>query len=343
MNSAAGGGAKIVRYSTPYALAGRFGPQKRQRSVVLKLTLLNSMRKAIFAASLLLSIRAVTAESLRFRMEAAGVPAARFTAAELSREITSYAVSEDDPFLIAYYEDHGSQVLEGPLHIIRYSRRTGELRRADVSKAAACPWPAAAERIREHAGLIYLDTHLSPSAGCLLVLDSALSVMIVRNGFLLGAIGSDYAIVERSEIHFQAIHPLRIEAYDLKNQRSIALYPPEGDRFRAAYSELLRKYMSMDWCREHNAPCDPGYFDTGADHWSVNETAKVFAFEAGFASRGFGDAAAARVPSRQVIYVFRESQGAWQYREFEPADLQARFGVETIEELVRQKPLAPFQ
>ena len=296
-------------------------------------------REAIVAFALLLSASA-EGETLRDKLEAASVPVAKFAAGELSRKITSYAVSNGDPFLIAYYEDHGSGSLQGPLHLLRYSRKTEELRRMDVKRDVA----GAATNIRERGDYIFVDTHYGPSAGVLLVFDAGLSVEAELGGWLLGTMGSDYAIIELSEMHFQPVEPLRIEAYDLKNRRSLRIYPYEGDRFRKEYSELLGKYLSMDWCRIHNSSCKPDVFNT----WpptplTISESARVFGFQTEFHSDGFGDAASAYVRSRKVVYVFRENQGIWQHREFDPAELPGRFGVESIEELVRRKPLAAFQ
>ena len=300
--------------------------------------------RIVLAASLLLLGRGGTAQSLREKLAAAEVPLDRFTAAELASGITSYAVSVD-PYIIAYYEDHGSEVLQGPLHIIQYSRKTKKLWRAEVTSAPpGCREAGAVMRIRAQGDFIYVDTHLGPSAGCLLVLGSDLSIKAGLAGWLRATIASDYAIIEQNEIHFQAISPLHLAAYDLWHARLLPLYPPEGDAFRQQYSDSLRKYLSLDWCRIHNAPCDPENFDVLAPAAvTVNESARVFGFQTEFDSDGFGDAAAVHVAKRSVVYVYREHQGVWEHREFDPPELPRRFGIGTVEELVLYKPSAAFQ
>jgi hypothetical protein len=45
----------------------------------------------------------------------------------------------------------------------------------------------------------------------------------------------------------------------------------------------------------------------------------------------------------EVAYIFRKRAGEWQYREFNPAQLQNLFGVSNIGELVMRMPDAPFE
>ena len=65
-----------------------------------------------------------------------------------------------------------------------------------------------ATRIRAHLGTIYIDTHINPSAGCVIVLPSKLTLKTAISGCLLGFI-ADYAIVRGSEVHCAAVHPAR--------------------------------------------------------------------------------------------------------------------------------------
>src|SRR4051812_20840508 len=54
------------------------------------------------------------AETLQDALRDANVPARQFPTAELERKITSYAISNNDPFLLAYYADDGSGRLRAP-------------------------------------------------------------------------------------------------------------------------------------------------------------------------------------------------------------------------------------
>lgn len=292
----------------------------------------------------------ISAESLAETLLASKIPIQKFTEQELRQEIASYAISEDDPFLLAYYVDDRLGGLQPPLHVIRFARRTEELRRADLTDIGALfqgdvrmNCLGSALRIREDHGTIYIETHLTPSAGCIIVLSPVLSFKTALSGWLLGFLGSDYAIVRRSEIHFQSVHPLHIGVLDLKRNRSVEVYPPKEDNLRREYSQLIQPHITKQWCMDNNAPCDPENFDTELNGGlAVNETARVFGFEATFDASGFGESAEKQVRPRTVTYIFRERGGKWQYREFDPAELRRRFGVLGLQELVTRNPGAVF-
>src|SRR6185369_9736948 len=121
------------------------------------------------------------------------------------------------------------------------------------------------------------------------------------------------------------------------------VYPYKDDMQRPDFSRLLRPHISGKWCAENNAECDPENFETNlVGQLALNETAKVFGFEAEFSPSGFGDIAQKQVPSRTVVYVFHERGGKWEHREFEPRQLQALFGVTNVRDLVGQQPNVPF-
>ena len=307
---------------------------------------------AVGTLLLLCGFRALAAETLGETLGAANVPTREFSGPELRQNITSYAIARGDPFLLAYYVDDGSGRLQPPLHVIRYSRGTEDLRRADLRDIAALfqglvqmDCLGSALGVREYRDTFYIETHGGPSAGCVVVLSSALSIKAALSGWLLGLVGPDYAILRGSEIHFMSVTPLHVEVYDLKRNRTVEVYPLKEDGLRRQYSRsIIRAGISEKWCMENNAQCDPGNFDTEVKGGlAVNEAAKVFGFEAEFDAAGFGDGGQRQAPPRSVVYVFREHDGAWQHREFEPAQLRGRFGVSSIQELVAQNPLAAFE
>jgi hypothetical protein len=199
-------------------------------------------------------------------------------------------------------------------------------------------------RVREYLDTIYVETHASPSAVCAIVLSSGLSFQTVLPGGLLGFLGADYAILQRGEIHFMSVSPMHIEVFDLKRKQLVEVYPYKDDTQRRQFSNLIGPYIVPDWCRDHNAACDPENFDASLGGEIVlNEAAKVFGFEAEFDSAGFGDAAEKQVPTRTVAYIFRERGGIWEHREFQPGQLQSLFGVMSIQDLVGKKPNAAFE
>jgi hypothetical protein len=297
-------------------------------------------------AGLLLSLCGLCglgAETLEDALRAAGVPTGRFAALELSQKIASYAISKDEPFLLAYYTDNGSGRLKLPLHVIRYSRATGDLRQADLQNVGGMDWPGDALRIREHSDAIYIETHLTPSAGLVIVLSSDLSFEAALSGWVVGLLGADYAIVQRSETHFASVHPLHIDVFDLKRNRLTQVYPFADDPVRRQFARLLRPHIVTQWCMTHNAQCDPRNFDAGLDgQAAVDEKSVVFGFAASFDAEGFGEAAQNQVGPQSAVYIFRLRGGTWEHRVFRPGQLQPLFGVTSIAELVSEKPDAAF-
>jgi hypothetical protein len=269
----------------------------------------------------------------------------------LAAKITSYAISGDNPFLLAYYVDDGTGFLKLPLHVIRYDRGTRDLRRADLRNIDALlqgklplDCLGSALLIRESGGLIYIDTHGGPSAGCVIVLSSTLAYKTAASGGLLGTIGADYAILQGSEIHFMSVHPLRIEVLDLKRNQSAQVYPYGDDPQRIQFSHSIQPHISEKWCIEANAQCDSENFDTDLPgKLIVNEPAKVFGFLAQFDAGGFGDAAEKQVTPRTVAYIFRERGGRWEHREFDGSQLQRLLRGTNLDQLISQNPDLPFQ
>jgi hypothetical protein len=130
-----------------------------------------------------------SAQTLYDTLRAADVPIQSLPATELNAKITSYAISNGDPFLLAYYDDDGSGFLRPPLHVIRYSLAPADLRFTDLRDITALfrdeihmDCLGSATVIREYGDTIYIDTHVNPSAGCLIMLSSKLDFKIALSG-----------------------------------------------------------------------------------------------------------------------------------------------------------------
>lgn len=282
------------------------------------------------------------------------MPTTGIAAAELRKEIASYAVNEGNPFLIAYYKSTGTSIQSVPLHVIRYDRSSNSLARAttrtadaaftDLSPLARGDCLGSALRISERYGRIYLDTHIGPSAGCVLVFSRQLSLEAALSGALVAVLDSDCAVLEENEIHFASVSPLHLKVIDFKRHSTSRIYPPPSDHFRDQYSERLRTHMpSHRWCAQTNSQCDPLNFDCELD-WpvAVDATSKSFAFIAQFDSGGFGPAAARYVSPERVSYIYRLEDGHWKHTEAPTADLRQTWNVTTLDELVSLPSSALF-
>ena len=193
------------------------------------------------------------------------------------------------------------------------------------------------------ADVIYIDTHLNPSAGCVIVLSSTLAYKAAASGGLLALVGADYTIVAGSEIHLMSVHPMHIEILDVKPNQSTQVYPYKDDPQRRQFSLLIEPHISEKWCIEANAQCDPDNFDVDLQgNVIVNEAAKAFGFLAKFDAGGFGDTAEKQVTPRTVAYIFRERGGRWEHREFGGSRLQRLLSGTSFDQLVAANPDSLF-
>ncbi len=303
----------------------------------------------LIAVALLL-VGPVAAGTLGDTLREAKVPLDAFSAAEIGRPITSYAIATGDPFLLAYYVDDGSGRLAAPLRILGYWRRTKQIRRGELSRVTALSQGAtpagclgSALSIRESAGVVLLETHLSPSAGCLILLDSQLRLDSAFGGWIVAQLSPLHLLLRASEVHFLPVHPVRLQVLDLVTRSTEDIYPSLRDELRAQYSRLIRDRISPQWCMDHNAQCDPENFDveiTGAV--ASNERARVFGFRARFDATGFGESVTSRVPPQNVVYLFRHDGAHWRYHEFTDAEFQRRFGTSDLEQFILRTPEAAF-
>jgi hypothetical protein len=269
-------------------------------------------------------IHPVHAETLGGVLSAHNVPLANVPDREQRREIVGFAIAESDSlFLIAYY-DGGSNVMPPVLHVLRYDVEHHHLRRADlrgldrsfddfdqVMSQIPDTCMRSAEDISERNGLIAIETHINPSAGCLLILNQDLSFSAGLWGWVIGSINGQL-IVQEDTVHWASTHPARLFVYDPQRKKATHIYPAENDRARQEFSAALRNALPPnEWCMQKNNPCDPETFDTDIDHFAVDQGANEFSFDAVMNPDGFGDKAEKTIPARTVRYVCRLRNGKW--------------------------------
>src|SRR5579864_1754262 len=205
----------------------------------------------------------------------------------LDKRITSGAELDDtSQFVIAYYVDDGSGLLNSPLFLERYDRGSKELRSAILGAAPtqkeANPCNGSVLNINAVGRRLILDTHINPSAGCLLVVSPELKLEESLFGWFLGRLGEDELIYHRSEIHFAPVHPLEIAFHDLRTKRDYTIFPRKPDpAIRRARIAQLKEFYSTrkSWCKKWDDPCDAEQFDSDLDgDVATNEAEHAVAF-----------------------------------------------------------------
>jgi len=254
-----------------------------------------------------------------------GIPLGGLTEHERQQAITSFAVSKDGPvFLLAYYDYAGPDALPPLIHVFRFDKTTGHASRGalrdtdiriDPSLGEIAKIPGiclgAALSVSEENELIAIDTHINPSAGCVLLLGGDLHFKAALPGWLLGRVGNQL-IIEGNMMHFAPTSPESLGIFDPERKQLIPIYPGADDAKRREFSKLLQEHLpSESWCQEFNNPCDPKNFTTGITNVKVDAVRNAFSFEATMSANGFGKDVEAVVRPQRVRYECVFKNGLW--------------------------------
>jgi len=247
-------------------------------------------------------------------------------------------------FVIAYYADDASGLLKAPIHFARYDRTKGVWDFADVTDGSveglqgACFGSVLS--IRVVAGFYVVDTHISPSAGCLLVLSADMKVQAKFFGWYLGHLGDRILVYHRNQVHFAPVHPAEIATFDLQSKKDTVIFPPKPDQqVRLDLIAALDAFYTShpDYCQQNNDPCDPEYFDSSLEGEIVTDNREhAVAFVISYEVQGYGQSKEKPSGPPKVVYVYRHvnDEAKLEYREILIDDLQARYGAASLKRLV---------
>jgi hypothetical protein len=307
----------------------------------------------LLTLSPVLSAALTLPNTLREALNAKHLPIAEAKLANLDKKITSWAELDDaNQYVIAYYLDDGTGRLQPPLYLGRYDKKRGEWKSAALSDTepgdAGVDTPCFGSVLNVHAAgsRLFLDTHINPSAGCLIVLSPEFKLEASLYGWLVGRIGEDRLVYHRSEVHFAPVHPAEIALFDLRTKRDVTIFPPKPDSpIRQARAQQLRDFYKGNekWCQENDDPCEPEDFDSEVQEPVVTsdaEAAVAFLVSYEQIQMARGDLQKPSGP-KDVLYVYRRvnDQGKMEYREMLLSEAKARFGDVTLENLVQPEVL----
>lgn len=295
----------------------------------------------------MLAVSTTNAQTLRDALMQRQLPLAASNLPNLDQKITSGAELDDaNQFAIAYYLDDGTGTLNRPLFIDRYNRgsatwQSGKLGDAGAGSAQIdTPCYGSVLDITPLGDQLLLETHINPSAGCVLIVSKDLQSTAQLYGWLLGHFDDGAIIYERSQVHFATVHPAEVAVYDEKTKKDFNLFPPKRDSpVRARLASKLREFFRthQDYCRKANDPCDPKTFDSEvSEKTAVDGREHAVAFEVSYELQGFGQDVQKPVGPTRVIYVFRNAndEAKVEYRELLPEEILTRFGDVSLKELV---------
>ena len=255
-----------------------------------------------------------------------------------------------DEGLAAYYlTGWNGEQLPRSIWISRLNKRTGQWQRGLLPTLQVqvlytmtdCRGPI--NRFDKNAGHYYLGLDLTPSAGCILVLNQDLSVDNVLAGVIETFLPSGSLLYLGDMVHFADVHPETLWAYDPRKGVSTQLYPQSDDPFRAAFSARLAKAMNEQQCNTNNWGCDPSRFTSAIDlPIAVNDETGSFAFHVHLDPEGFVTYEEAQDSGHwdddEYVYVYQLSPLRW--REFSLYDLKPKFGTDSLKDLLTPERLA---
>lgn len=271
----------------------------------------------------------------------------------LDKRITSGAELKDATrFVIAYYVYDPTERLNPPMFIDLYDRRTEQWRSSSIESATA-RWRdmnvgclGSVLGIRASSDFLLLDTHLSPSAGCVLILSHELKLTGSLCGWVLAELGEDEVIYERSQVHFAPVHPTEIALYDLRTGKDVTVFPNKTYQAirQARIAQLMEFYKTHgEWCRENNDPCDPEQFDSELENGlATDDREKSIAFSISYGQiQVFRNEQKPSGP-QHVLYVCRhvDDNSRIECQEMLWDEARARFGDVPLKTLLQPQKLA---
>ncbi|HEY4612237.1 MAG TPA: hypothetical protein VII11_04585 [Bacteroidota bacterium] len=266
---------------------------------------------------------------------------------ELDRTITSYGVENaDDLFIIGYFRlATDKNVLDDSVRILVFDKRLARWsdtvmprdRQSTVEGVASWSLGSVLE-IRHSSRYLYLDTHLSPSAGIILLLTRELQPVTTLFGWTLRLLPGGRLLYHRGMVHFAPTHPAEVWIFDERATRDTVLYPRKPyEPIRRAYIDTVRtiyERLGEDWFMKNNHHMDPEQFGSSVNEPIVaSDDGNAIAFVAHF---GVGDRV--ETPVWEVVIVMTGIDSPEPLcREQRLSDLQQLHPGWSIEQILREQ------
>ena len=255
--------------------------------MILRLLFITAMGLGLFSQGPTKTLREVLE---RYRIDA-GSEAAR----DLDTPVETFMVDDTDEFFfVVYYPDNEN------LHFGLFDKRSKVWKHTSTPRDILMGSLSQIIHTQNH---FYIDTHLNPSAGGLVVVDKDLKTVSVLFGWLIKILPDESVIYHRGQVHFAPTHPAELWVYD-RNGRDRRLYPnPPYQPVRQTYIQTVKRIYDEKgepWFRENNHHGDPTAFDSAIDNVVVNAVTESVGFIATFGGDG-----QVPTPAQDVLVVCR--------------------------------------
>jgi hypothetical protein len=254
-----------------------------------------TMHVFLIAALALATLSQTPTKTLRQVLEQYRVDAGPGAARDLDQPLGNFLVDDTDEFFfVVYFPDVDN------LHFGLFDKRLKVWKQTSTPRDIMM---GSLSGIAHSQTRFYIDTHLNPSAGGLVVVDKDLKTVSVLFGWLLKILPDESIIYHRGEVHFAPTHPAELWIYD-RNGRDRRLYPnPPYQPVRQTYIQTVKRIYDEKgetWFRENNHHGDPTAFDSAIDNVVVNAVTESVAFISTFGGDG-----QVPTPAQDVLVVCR--------------------------------------
>jgi hypothetical protein len=262
--------------------------------------------------------------------------------AGLKDVVTSYSAEmTKDEFAIAYVSTGPQGDLRMPLKVKAFDRNNRAWHQAEFKTLTLKEYPGvdctgSVLALAHFNGWYYVETHLTPSAGCLIILNNRLELHDLIGGYSLAIFDCGVLVYARDMTHFARVHPATVFMYEPSSRTNRKLYPQADDKVREAFSLRLSAMRDEQLCRQMNSPCDPSNFETVIGNLAVNNETQAVAFEAQFSTAGFEDPP--QPAEEDYVYVFRLKPFKWKV--LRKSRVRELVGSDDLSELLKPLQLA---
>lgn len=245
------------------------------------------------------------------------IPSNSFNAEELNQTVGDTILSRDNNELEVAYNVLGAHSAIVSAHVVKYDKQSGVLQRSTLENGRLDFCLGALSGMVKVGEFILVTSHISPSAGCVIVLDGQLDQKETLYGFGPLPVAPAGILLIENMIHFSPVHPERLRFVNLKGGTTTELYPPKGDAMRAKLARENAAHMpTPEICMKMNDPCNPHLFDEdilGIRTGTGGRFALISHQSAGHVTvRGEPPVV---VASQWVLYIYEPVDGGWKYCE----------------------------
>lgn len=266
----------------------------------------------VAVAAVLFGGAPLSGQTLREFLAEYRIPTSSVPSTALGQKVLPGTIAQSPRWLVVSWSLPGAAMRTWPLHLIRMNRQTGVAQAGELRLNGSDACAGSLVGITLVDDFVLVETHVNPSAECVLVLDPSLRLRLTLHGFEPRAVEPGRIVLIESMLRSAAVHPERLQWVDLASGKMSELYPPKDDPFRTQIMERSQARMpAREVCAQNNDPCDPKLFDETLGPFATDghgRFAMVVDQESDHGTSGGQDQTIAK---QSALYLFEHRDAGW--------------------------------